>query len=55
MEHQAALGKGPYSYSHLHELSPEKGLSLELASSPSSEMREEALRTEHGGRPWEGR
>lgn len=37
----------------MHELLPEKELSLELASSPSSEMREVALRTGGGGRPWE--
>lgn len=32
----------------MHELLPEKELSLELASSPSSEMREVALRTRVG-------
>lgn len=49
----AALCKGPYSHGHVHELFPEKGPSLELASSPSSEMREVALRKGAGGRPWE--
>lgn len=41
---QAALCKGPYSYGHLHELLPEEGTVPKLASSPSSEMREVALR-----------
>lgn len=50
---QASLCKGTYSHGHLHELSPENGLSLELASSPSSEMREVALRTRGERWPWE--
>lgn len=37
----------------MHKLLPDKGLSLELASSPSSEVKEVALRTGGGGRPWE--